>query len=141
MGKQTTTLRGFSRLKLNLDFFLIFFSFFARKEAKMNLIFPVSTLCLVSLVAGIPATGYERLKDFVGADEMDEANRQADERLPKDFADNKAQKLIRENQEQTCTAKFGACQGNGECCAGLSCRRYNIGGVMPNAIKHCLPAE
>merc|ERR1711862_146571 len=106
MGKQTTTLRGFSRLKLNLDFFLIFFSFFARKEAKMNLIFPVSTLCLVSLVAGIPATGYERLKDFVGA-EMDEANRQADERLPKDFADNKAQKLIRENQEQTCTKKFG----------------------------------
>merc|ERR1711862_926558 len=125
MGKQTTTLRGFSRLKLNVDFFLIFFSFFSRKEAKMNLIFPVSILCLVSLVAGIPATGYERSKDFVGVDETDEANRQADERLPEDFANDEAQNLNRENVpplRTSCIPGGHICQrGRTPCCPGYYC--------------------
>merc|ERR1711862_923236 len=125
MGKQTTTLRGFSRLKLNVDFFLIFFSFFSRKEAKMNLIFPVSILCLVSLVAGIPATGYERLKDFVGMDETDEANRQADERLPEDFANDEAQNLNRENvppPRPRCIPGGRLCERRGlRCCPGFHC--------------------
>jgi len=69
----------------------------------MNLIIPISTLCFLSLVAGIPATGDRRVKDFVGADDMDEANLQADERLPKDLADAEAQKINRENQDSHIT--------------------------------------
>merc|ERR1711942_362078 len=53
-----------------------FFSFF--RKPKMNLLISISTLCFVSLVAGIPAKAYDGAKDFDRAEEMDEANRQKD---------------------------------------------------------------
>merc|ERR1711862_720363 len=113
MGKQTTTLRGISRLKLNVRFFPNFFFLFLLERSENEFDFSRFDSLLGFFGSWHPCNRIRTLERF-GA-EMDEANRQADERLPKDFADNKAQKLIRENQEQTCTKKFGACQGNGEC--------------------------
>jgi len=46
----------------------------------MNLMIAIPILCFISAVAGIPASGFSDVKDFNGVDEMNEANRQADER-------------------------------------------------------------
>merc|ERR1711862_1066710 len=55
---------------------LFFFSFF--RKPKMNLLISISTLCFVSLVAGIPAKAYNGAKDFDRAETKEEANRQKD---------------------------------------------------------------
>merc|ERR1711942_375600 len=70
MGK-TTTSRSSPRLDALVNFFLVFFFFpffLFRKEVRMNLITSIfSILCLVSLVAGIPANGYKRQKGLMQA--------------------------------------------------------------------------
>merc|ERR1711942_641832 len=92
-----------------------FFYFFFRIGTKMNLLISISILCFVSLVAGTPGSGgvkadvagepLEKKKtarmlfgSALGARKMDEANRQADERLLKDYA---KVEISRDNRE-TC---------------------------------------
>merc|ERR1711942_190682 len=86
----------------------LFFFFFSRKGMKMDLLITISILCFVSLVAGTPAsdgvkddfadepqvkrktpvrkTARMLFESALGGRRMEEANRQADQRLLPDFA-------------------------------------------------------
>merc|ERR1711862_594253 len=100
-----------------------------------NLLISISILCFVSLVAGTPASGgvkadvagepLEKKKtarmlfgSALGARKMDEANRQADERLLKDYA---KVEISRDNRE-TCLKEGEECSMESDnCCSGLKC--------------------
>merc|ERR1711982_254227 len=118
MGKQTTTSRSSPRLDALVNFFLFFFFpfFLFRKEVRMNLNTSIfSVLCLVSLVAGISATGYKREKDFDG-EEKDEANREADLSDP---SGHEAHVEEPESTEPRCVEKGKQCDPDNEslkCC-------------------------
>merc|ERR1711942_297775 len=140
MGK-TWGLRSSPRLDALVNFFLAFFFlhfFLIRKEVRMNLITSIfSILCLVSLVAGIPANGYNRQRDFAG-EEKDEANREADGEEPESAQP--------ESAEPPCIQKGKSCTHwawAGECCEDAPvCRSnprpwYEIGRPSPYAPKFC----
>merc|ERR1711862_841844 len=100
-----------------------------------NLLISISILCFVSLVAGTPASGgvkadvagepLEKRRtarmlfgSALGARKTEEANRQADERLLKDYA---KVEISRDNRE-TCIKEGEECSMESDnCCSGLKC--------------------
>merc|ERR1711942_583873 len=143
MGK--TTLRVFSRLPCFSLFIFLSFFFFFWKGTKMNLASLISVLCFV---AGIPA--YDGVKaDFkdqplaksktarmlfrsaLEEPRMDGANRQADERPLKDFANAE----ISRDTRGTCAKLYDECKQQSDCCPGSG---LNCWGVrMPGAKYTC----
>merc|ERR1711942_591873 len=101
-----------------------FFSFF--RKPKMNLLISISTLCFVSLVAGIPAKAYEGAKDFDLAEEMDEVNRQKDGGPP-DFV-----------YDVPCAKRYDFCDATRPCCTDypypIKCRMNPAPGHKPSCV-------
>merc|ERR1711942_313001 len=146
MGK-TWGLRSSPRLDALVNFFLAFFFlhfFLFRKEVRMNLITSIlSILCLVSLVAGIPANGYNRQRDFAG-EEKDEANREADGEEPESAQPESAEQESAERQsaEPQCVEKNKECdENNNQCCedAPLCVVAGGIGTGAPHTCREIPP--